>query len=100
MQVGARIDPVRDTGAEDGEDPGRPRAAEVAVGEEPVLPPEHERAELALEAVVRQLKPPVREEQDEAIPLAMEVAERLAERRLRWDDAAMLIEPGAQLGDR
>src|SRR5277367_4474892 len=30
----------------------------------------------------------------------MEVAERLAERRLRWDDTAILIEPRAQLGDR
>ncbi len=77
----------------------RTLAAEVAVGEEPILPPEHQRAELALEAVVRELEPSVGEAQEEAVPLAKEVADRLAESRLRGDDSPVLLEPGTQLGD-
>jgi len=38
VQVGAWIDPMRDAGAEDGQDHGRPLAAEIAVREEPVFP--------------------------------------------------------------
>jgi len=52
VQVGAWVDPMRDAGADDGQDHRRPLAAEIAVGEEPVLPAEHERSELALEPIV------------------------------------------------
>src|SRR5580700_9323338 len=84
---------------EEGEDDGRPLAAEVTVGEEPIFPAENKRPQFAFDTVVRELETAVGEAQDEAVPLAEEVADGVAERGLRRDEADVLVEPRAQLGD-
>src|SRR4051812_25145793 len=91
---------MRDAGAEDREDGGRAFATEIAVGEEPVFSSEYERPQLPFNTVVRELKPSVGQEQDEALPLAVEGANRLAERRLWRGDGALVSDPRAQLVDR
>ena len=60
VQVGARVDLLRDAGAEDREDRRGALAAEIALDEEPVLPAEDEGSQLALDAVVRELDAAVR----------------------------------------
>ncbi len=76
VEVGARVDVVRDAGGDDGEDRGGALAADVEPGEEPVLATEDEPAQLALAAIVRQLDVAVFEEQHEPLPLPVQVAER------------------------
>ena len=74
MQIGARVDPMGNAGAQDRENGGRTLATEIAVREEPVLPSEDEGSQLALEAVVRELDSPIGEEQDQAVPLKRSMA--------------------------
>src|SRR3984957_1902951 len=100
VQIGARVDPVRDAGADEGEDRGRALAAEVAVGEEPVLSSEDQRPQLALDPVVGQLDPTVGQEENEPVPRAQEIADGVAERRLGRVDLVLFVEPGAQLLER
>lgn len=97
MKISARVDVVRDGGRDDGEDVGRALAALVEPGEEPVLPSEDEPSKLAFPPIVGRLNVPIIEEEEKSLPLAMEVAEAFAERRLRRNDGAMLIEPRTQL---
>lgn len=52
VQVGARVDVMRDAGGDDGEDGSGAFAADVEPGEEPVLAAEDEATELALSTVM------------------------------------------------
>jgi hypothetical protein len=68
-------------------------------GEEPVLAAQDQLAQLALDAVVRQGDVAVLEEQDQAFPLAVQVAEGRAQRRPRWYRGPLLAEPQAEIVD-
>jgi len=48
VQIGARVDVVRDAGADDGQNIGRAGAAEIEPGEKPIASSEDEPAQLAL----------------------------------------------------
>lgn len=66
MQIRARVDPMGNAGAEDRKNGRGSLATKVPVGREPVFSPEHQGPQLALDAIVRQLDAPVREEQCQA----------------------------------
>ncbi len=99
VEVGARIDVVRDARRDDGEDARGTHRALVAPGEEPVFSAENETSELAFASVVGRLDVAVVKEENEAMPLTMEVAEGAAERSLRRNDAALVVEPRAEIVD-
>ena len=94
VEIGSRVDVVCDAGSDDGQDVGGALAAEVLPGKEPVFPSEDKPTELGLATIVGQLDVAVFEEEVEALPLAVEVAEALAERRPGRNDAAMFGNPG------
>lgn len=80
VQIGARVDLVRDTGPDDREDLGGSFPAEVLSGEEPIAPAEYEFSQLTFDVVVGQFDVAVAEKQCEAFPLSAEVPERCSER--------------------
>ena len=82
MQIGTRVDVVRDASRDDLEDGRGALAADVEPGEEPVSSAEDQPPELALATIVGRLDIAVVEEKDEAMPLSMEIAEPTAERVL------------------
>src|ERR1022692_1324794 len=94
--VGTRVDAVGDAGRDDGQDGRSPLTAEVVPREEPVAPPEDELSQFTFNSIVRELDVPVAEKEHETLPLAMEVAERGAERRLWWHCRSLLLEPDAE----
>ena len=98
MQVGARVDAMRDARADDREDRGGAFAPEIACGKKPVLPSQNERSQFPFNTVVGQLDPTIREEQDQSIPLPMQVADGFAERCFRRNERALLVDPEAQIG--
>src|SRR5690606_29903808 len=61
-----------------------------------IIPTLHQLAQLALPSVVRELDVPIFEEQLEALPLTVQVAESVSERSPRWNQRALLIEPRLQ----
>jgi len=67
VQIGARVDVVRDAGADDGQNIGRAGAAEIEPGEKPIASSEDEPAQLALAPVVRQLDVAVVEKEQEPV---------------------------------
>lgn len=97
VEVGARIDVVLDAGRDDRQDGGGALAADVEPGEQPVLAADDQAAQLALAPVVGGVEVAVGEEQQEPLPLAMEIPEGATERRLGRDDCAPVIDPGAQV---
>jgi hypothetical protein len=97
MQVRARVDVVRDAGGDDGEDGAGALTAEVEPGEEPIFPPKYKPSELSLAAIVGGLDVSIIEKEDEALPLPMQVAEGVSERRLGRSDVALVVEPGPKL---
>src|ERR1041384_6262843 len=99
VQVGTRVELVRDAGGNDGEDGSGAFAAAVEPGEEPIFATEDQSTQLTLSAVVGQLDVAVLEEKREPRPLTMEIAERAAERGLGRDEAALLVEPVSKLLD-
>lgn len=102
VQVGTRVELVRNAGGNDGEDGGGAFAAAVEPGEEPIFATEDQSTQLTLSAVVGQLDVAVLEEQGEPRPLTMEISERAAEqaeRSLGRDEAALLVEPVSKFLD-
>jgi hypothetical protein len=97
MEVGARVDVVRDAGGDDGENVRRALSTFIEPGEKPVASPEDKPPELALATIVGRLDVSVVEEEQEAPPLSVQIAERLAEWRLGRDVAASAVEPFAEL---
>ena len=77
MQVGARVDVVRDAGADDRQDRRGALAAEVEPGEEPVPPSEDQPSQLALASIVGQLDVAIVEEEEQPVPLPVQIAEAL-----------------------
>ena len=66
VQVGARIEIVRDAGGDDAEDGRGALAADVAPGEEPIFATETKPSQLTLAAIIGDLDIAVFEEQGEA----------------------------------
>jgi len=96
MQVGARVDVVRNGGRDDREDVRGALSAVVEPGEEPVPSPKNQATKLALSPIVRRLDVAVVEEEHETMPLPVKVAEGLPQRRLRRRVLSTLIEPAAE----
>lgn len=93
MQIGTRVNVVRDASRDDQEDGRGALAADV----EPVSWAEDQPPELALATIVSRLDVAVFEEKQESIPLSMEIPKSTAERGLGRDDLALMIRPAAQL---
>ncbi len=91
VQVGARIDIVRDAGGDDAEDGRGALAADIAPREEPIFATETKPSQLTLPAIIRDLDIAIFEEQGEAWPLAVEIAESATERSLGWNEPAVLV---------
>jgi hypothetical protein len=89
VQVGARINVVRDARGDDTQDRRGAFSTFVHPSEEPVFPAENEPAQLALTAIIRQLDIAIFEEEGKSLPLSMQVAERTTERSLRRNDRAL-----------
>lgn len=100
VEIRARVDVVSDAARDDRQDRGGALAAEVEPGEKPVFSTLDQPAQLALAAIVGELDVAVAEEQGQPLPLSMQVAESSAERRLRGNDGAVLVDPGAKLVDQ
>jgi hypothetical protein len=97
VQIRSRVDVVGNASGEDGEDGGSPFSTVVAPCKEPVASAEDKSSELTLTPVVGGLDVSVVEKEQQASPLAMQVAEGLAERGLGRNDGALAIEPRAKL---
>src|ERR1700678_431869 len=97
MQVGAWVDVVSNARSNDREDMGGALTPLIEPREEPVFSAQDKASKLALSAVVCGVDVSVFEEEQEPRPLAVKVAERLAERRLGRDVASLLVEPLAEL---
>ena len=93
VQVGARVDAEGDAGRDDGQDCGGALTAEVYPSEEPVAATEHELPNLSLDAIVGELDLAVRQKEHEPPPLAVEIAERLTERRARRRGSSLRLQP-------
>lgn len=63
VQVGSRIEVVRDTGSDDREDRGSALATRIEPGEEPVFSSEDQAPQLALTPIVREIDVAVFEEE-------------------------------------
>lgn len=99
MQVGARVDLVRNAGGDHRENGSGAFAAVVEPGEEPVLTTEDETAKLPLASVLGRVDVTVVEEEQEPVPLAVQVAECLAQWSLGRRELAVPVEPEAQVVD-
>ncbi len=96
-QVGPRVDVMGDAGRDHGQDVGGALAALVEPGEEPISSTEDQSAQLALAPVIGGLDVSVFEKEQEPSPLAVQVAEGLAERCLGRVDRALPVDPVAAL---
>jgi hypothetical protein len=81
----------------DRQDVGGALGTLVEPGEEPVPSTEHEASQLTLSSVVRRFDVPVVEIEQQPWPLAVQVTEALAERRLRWRDRLLACDPLTKL---
>ena len=97
MKISARVDVVRNTRGNDGQDMAGALAALVEPREEPILATEDQPSQLPLAAVVGGLDVSIFEKEEEPLPLSVQISERLPEWRLRWNDRAVSIDPRAEL---
>ena len=97
MEVCARVDVVRDAGRDDRQDRGGALATDVEPGEQPVLAADDQPPQLALATIVGGVDVAVVEEQQEPLPLAVQVAERAAERCLGRNGRPLVVDPDPQV---
>lgn len=97
MQVGARVEIVRDAGGDDGEDGSGALAAGVEPSEEPIFATEDQAPQLTLTSIVGELNVAIIEKERETIPLSMQVARSTTERSLGRNEGALVVEPSSEL---
>ena len=64
-----------------------------------IISAQNEPSKLPLTAVVGELDVAILEKEDEPIPLPMEIAECPAERGLGWNECALLVDEGTEVGE-
>jgi hypothetical protein len=97
VQVGARVEVVRDARGDNRQDIAGTLAAFIEPREEPVATTQYQASELTLSSVIGRFDIPILEKEQQSSPLAIEIAEAFAEWGLGRDDALLLVDPGSKL---